>query len=102
MNMRVAPGHMPRCPGRYAAGICVQAHCEEYPVKTICNVLGVTRSGYYAWLHNPIFNRAEEEARPPRLIRASFKASQGIYGSPRVFLDLGEAGETRFNNGPGY
>jgi putative transposase len=29
-----------------------------------------------------------------RLIRASFTASHGIYGAPRVFLDLREAGET--------
>ena len=29
-----------------------------------------------------------------RLIRASFEASQGVYGAPRVFLDLREAGET--------
>jgi putative transposase len=29
-----------------------------------------------------------------RLIHASFTASQGIYGAPRVFLDLREAGET--------
>jgi transposase InsO family protein len=30
----------------------------------------------------------------PRLIRASFVASHSIYGAPRVFLDLREAGET--------
>jgi putative transposase len=35
-----------------------------------------------------------EDARPPRLIRASFTASHGIYGAPRVFLDLREAGES--------
>ena len=35
-----------------------------------------------------------EDARLVRLIRASFAASQGIYGAPRVFLDLREAGET--------
>jgi len=28
------------------------------------------------------------------LIRASFKASHGVYGARRVFLDLREAGET--------
>jgi len=72
----------------------IKAHREKYDIKLMCHALGVTRSGYYAWLHNPISNRAEEDARLLRLIRASFKASQGIYGSPRVFLDLREAGET--------
>jgi hypothetical protein len=38
--------------------------------------------------------RAQEDARLLRLIRASFTASQGIYGAPRVFLDLREAGQT--------
>src|SRR5712691_4969318 len=42
----------------------------------------------------PISNRAREDARLLRLIRASFIASHGIYGAPRVFLDLREAGET--------
>jgi putative transposase len=39
-------------------------------------------------------DHAQEDARLLRLIRASFTASQGIYGAPRVFLDLREAGET--------
>ena len=72
----------------------VKAQRRSYDVKTMCRVLGVTRIGYYAWLRNPISDRAEEDARLLRLIRASFKASHGIYGSPRVFLDLREAGET--------
>jgi putative transposase len=53
----------------------------------------VARSGYYAWLQQPISNRAQADARLLRLIRASFVASHGIYGAPRVFLDLREAGE---------
>jgi len=48
----------------------------------------------YAWLKSPVCDRAKEDARLLRLIRASFKASQGVYGAPRVFLDLREAGET--------
>ena len=60
----------------------------------MCRLLNVTRSGYYAWLREPISNRAQEDARLLRLIRASFVASHGIYGAPRVFLDLREAGET--------
>src|SRR5260370_4631091 len=60
----------------------------------MCRLLNVTRSGYYAWLKEPVSNRAQEDARLLRLIRASFVASHGIYGAPRVFLDLREAGET--------
>ena len=60
----------------------------------MCRVLGVAPSGYYEWLHQPVSHRAQEDARLLRLIRASFTASHGIYGAPRVFLDLREAGET--------
>jgi putative transposase len=52
------------------------------------------RSGYYEWVLQPMSNRGQEDARLLRLIGASFIASQGIYGAPRVFLDLREAGET--------
>ncbi len=60
----------------------------------MCRLLDVAPSGYYAWLNTPISTRDREDARLLRLIRASFKESQGVYGAPRVFLDLREAGET--------
>jgi len=60
----------------------------------MCRLLGVARSGYYAWLRKPNSDRELEDKRLLRLIRASFEASQGVYGAPRVFLDLREAGET--------
>ncbi len=72
----------------------IEAHRRDFPVQTMCQVLEVAPSGYYEWLLNPISNRAKEDARLLRLIRASFVASHGIYGAPRVFLDLREAGET--------
>jgi putative transposase len=59
----------------------------------MCRLLDVSRSGYYAWLAKPVSDRARDDARLLRLIRASFKASHGIYGAPRIFLDLREAGE---------
>ena len=58
-----------------------------------CKVLNVAPSGYYAWLNKPISDRKLEDVRLLRLIRTSYEASQGIYGAPRVFLDLREAGE---------
>lgn len=72
----------------------IRANCDAYSVQLMCRVLGVAASGYYEWLQQPISSRAPEDARLLRLIRASFVASQGVYGAPRVFLDLREAGET--------
>jgi putative transposase len=72
----------------------IKAHRTTFSVQTLCRVLDVAPSGYYAWLQQPLSNRALEDARLLRLIRASFVESQGIYGAPRVFLDLREAGET--------
>jgi putative transposase len=72
----------------------IKANRAHYSVQAMCKLLEVAPSGYYEWLKHPISNRAIEDARLLRLIRASFTASQGIYGAPRVFLDLREAGET--------
>ena len=72
----------------------IKAHRDQYSVQMMCRVLDVAPSGYYEWLQQPISNRAQEDARLLRLIRASFVASHGNYGAPRVFLDLREAGET--------
>src|SRR3954464_14281121 len=72
----------------------VKMHRDQFDVRKMCRVLGVAPSGYYAWLQQPVSNHAHEDARLLRLIRASFVASHGIYGAPRVFLDLREAGET--------
>src|SRR5882757_7731426 len=72
----------------------IKAHRDRYSVQMLCRVLEVAVSGYYDWLKQPISNHALEDVRLLRLIRASFVASHGIYGAPRVFLDLREAGET--------
>jgi putative transposase len=60
----------------------------------MCCLLGVSRSGFYEWLRKPLSNREIEDRRLLGLIRASYTASHGVYGAPRIFLDLREAGET--------
>jgi len=59
----------------------------------MCRLLGIARAGCYAWREHPVPDRVQEDARLPRLIRASFTASHGIYGALRVFFDLREGGE---------
>ncbi len=59
----------------------------------MCRVLKIARAGYYAWLHEPVSVRAQEDQRLLQLIRSSYDASYGIYGYRRVSLDLKELGE---------
>ena len=59
----------------------------------MCRILEVAASGFYAWIHQPLSDRAIEDERLLELIRDSYAASGRIYGSPRIFLDLREAGE---------
>ena len=59
----------------------------------MCRALGVSHSGYYAWLVRPPSNRSIEDQRLLRLIRDSHEASGKIYGSPRIWFDLLELGE---------
>lgn len=72
----------------------IKAHRREFDTAMMCRLLDVSRSGFYQWLRNPLSNRAVEDQRLLGLIRAAYTASHGIYGAPRIFLDLREAGET--------
>lgn len=72
----------------------IKAHRNEFDTATMCRVLQVSRSGFYEWLRHPLSERAQEDRRLLALIRASYTASHGVYGAPRIFLDLREAGET--------
>lgn len=72
----------------------INAHRREFDTAVMCRLLGVSRSGFYAWLHKPLSDRAVEDQRLLGLIRAAYAASHGVYGAPRIFLDLREAGET--------
>ena len=72
----------------------IELHKHHYPAQVMCEVLKVAPGGYCEWLHRPLSDRAMEDARLLRLIRKSFVAGHGIYGAPRVFRDLREAGET--------
>ena len=72
----------------------IKAHRGEYDTAVMCRLLDVSRSGFYQWLRNPLSDRALENQRLLGLIRAAYTASHGVYGAPRIFLDLREAGET--------
>ena len=67
---------------------CIERHREEYPVKLMCRVLEVTRSGYYAWRKREPSARARRNERLRLEVRAIHRSSRGRYGSPRVHAEL--------------
>ena len=68
------------------------SHRSEFRLSSMCRVLRVERSGYYAWCHTPKSMRTVADEVLLIGIRQSFDDSQGIYGSPRVHRDLREVG----------
>jgi transposase InsO family protein len=54
----------------------------------MCEVLGVSTAGYYAWRRRPPSRHARRDQQLRVLVQASFTASKGRYGSPRIHRDL--------------
>jgi putative transposase len=67
---------------------------HEYPIKAMCEVLAVSRSGYYQWRSAQATARALHTEEIRAKITSVHKASRGTYGSPRVTVALHEQGET--------
>ena len=70
----------------------MSAHQAIYPVKTMCRVLGVSTSGYYAWRKRQPSRRAQADQKLLKRIRTIHERSKGTYGVPRIHAELAEAG----------
>ena len=69
----------------------MSAHHAQHRVPTMCRVLEVSTSGYYAWRKRPASKRAQANAVLLRQIRTSHAASDGTYGVPRIHAELAAA-----------
>ena len=63
-------------------------HQADYPIASMCRLLGVSSSGYYAWMKRRPSRRAETDAALIGEIRAAHAASRGTYGAPRIHAEL--------------
>ena len=63
-----------------------------FPIATMCRLLGVSPSGYYAWTKRQPSWRARTDTALVAQIRAAHAASRGIYGAPRIHFDLAAKG----------
>jgi len=67
-------------------------HEGEFGVERMCWVLGVGRSGYYAWRSRPLSQRAKANETLLAQIQTEYETSRSTYGSPRIHKALRDRG----------
>lgn len=72
----------------------IDEHRGDWPVTVQCDVLAVSRSGYYAWRNRSPSVTAQRRAALIEQIREVHQASRQTYGSPRVHAELVAQGQT--------
>ena len=70
----------------------IDAERASYPVAMLCRMLGVSKSGYYAWRSRPPSRRSQENNALTEKIREIHQRSRQTYGSPRVHAELRSLG----------
>ena len=70
----------------------IDAAKEDFPVTRLCQGLGVSPSGYFAWRSRPASPRQREDLVLLAHIRSAFARSHGTYGSPRLTRELQDEG----------
>ena len=73
----------------------IAAEKANHPVELMCRLLGVSRSGYYAWNTRPPSRRATEDAALLERIRGIHAGARGVYGARRVHAELRHRHEVR-------
>jgi len=66
----------------------VSDHQADYPIATMCRLLGVSSSGYHAWVKRQPSRRSTADAELTAKIRTVHTASRGTYGAPRIHAEL--------------
>ena len=70
----------------------MQQEQAAHDIATMCRVLGVSPSGYYAWRYRPPSARARTDQALLEQIRAIHTQSRQTYGAPRVHAELRDVG----------
>ena len=66
----------------------IAKHRGIWPIGWLCEALGVSRGGFYAWLRRPHSQRSRDNEELAAKVRASFLGSDRTYGARRVWRDM--------------
>jgi putative transposase len=71
----------------------IKAEKARHKVHLLCEVLEVSRQGFYAWLRRPASKRQQTDMRLTKQIQRLFAESDHTYGAPRIYEALVTEGE---------
>ena len=71
----------------------MKAYRARYPIRVMCRVLGLSPSGYYAWLKRPASKRARRDQALRETIVRIWNQNRRVYGRPRLHAELRARGE---------
>lgn len=66
----------------------IHDHREEFEIQIMCEVLEVSRSGYYSWARRDLSIMLQKRLEIMWAIRGIFAESGQTYGSPRIYHAL--------------
>ena len=64
----------------------------QFPLAVLCRLLGVSRSGFYAYCGRQARPGLDKDATLRRDLKRCHAESRGLYGRPRLVTDLRELG----------
>lgn len=68
----------------------MKANQAIHSVSTMCRVLKVSKSGFYAWNNRPISARSRADIGLTARIHEIHRRSNGIYGAPNIHAELAD------------
>lgn len=76
----------------------MKSNRATYRITTMCNTLGVSASGYYAWLSREPSARSRSDVEVGDQVEAIHRRSRNTYGRPRIKAELKELGRSISND----
>jgi len=72
--------------------VFIKAHRDSFCVAVMCDVFGVSRSGYYDWFDRAVSRRDQDNQCLDVEIKAVYKEHKQRYGAPRIAKALQSQG----------
>ena len=70
----------------------IHEHRHLFPIIRMCHVLEISENGYYNWRRRGKSQRKRDDEQLTERIKDAYNDNRGVYGSPRIHIELKEQG----------